>query len=128
MWRCSNDLIPIVFYSIDTICDTIEGIDVNPFLCAHRDFFINTFAVALLDNIQFLDSKNLATTHYSTRIVHLKNIFNHNRKMIGSVLQHFQKFFFAVFGKDVFEKIEVIDVDHILKIYLPKILKKITFK
>jgi hypothetical protein len=42
----------------------------------------------------------------------LKNIFNSNRKMLGSVFQYFQEFFFSVIGQDIFKKIKVIDINH----------------
>ena len=120
MRGCGNDLVALAFQRIEAIGNIVKFMNVNPFLGTHRNFLVDAFAIALFDHVQLLNTKNLATAHHRTSIVHLENIFNSNGKMFGSVFQYFQELVFAVFGQDIFEKMKVVEVNHIAELFLQK--------
>jgi hypothetical protein len=77
----------LYFQGINTICNTIKVLISTHFehpLQFYRYFCRNAVRLHLT-----LEFQNLTTAHHCTRIMHLKNIFDGNGKMIGSALQYF---------------------------------------
>jgi hypothetical protein len=94
-------LVAFIFQGIHTICNTIVLISTH---FEHPGNFLIDFRNADYTTLEF---QNLTTAHHRTRIMHLKNVFDSNSKMIGS-FSILSGISFVVVSQDIFKEIKVI--------------------
>jgi hypothetical protein len=106
MRRCSNDLVAFIFQGIHTSV-ILSKVLISTHFCTTLQFPYRYFCRNAVRLHLTLEFQNLTTAHHCTRIMHLK-ISSTAIVKIGSVLQYFQEFLFAVVSQDIFKEIKVI--------------------
>ena len=99
MGRGGNNLIARIPKIFNTIGDGVVPLQTYPFLRAHGNFLIHALSEAFFHDVQILNAKNIAGTHYRAGVVELVHVFGCHGEMTRTFREHFFEQGCSTFGK-----------------------------